>query len=666
MTRSSGPNRQAPQWQQQRPDHDPQAPGQQYNNWQQPVQGGYPHQGAPDQGHGVPDQGYYSQSQQGHPDQFGGQQPFGQPAPQPPHAPTHQNDQYYAGTDPHQTGQTGGHADYAPQHGFGAQPGYADFNQPHDQSNPSLHHAPDLGQPQGYSQFDTPPTQPPSGYNGGNYPQFGTPEEQAYGQFRPSTFDQQPHQDWQQPPADGHQSAEANPGLYDFGNYMPAGASPPGRPQFGDPDYVPPQEDWNVNTGLNTQPPAGQFGGPRPEGYDGLPQGLQTGAVTQHSEGYGDEGDEEYDDYYDEEESGTGRKLIIAGALVSAIVVGGGFAYGYNTLFGDQPAKTGTPVVAAAEGASKEQPTNAGGRTFDNKDSKLLGKLGSAGGTEPEQVGNRVRTVPTLVVGPDGRLVVPEAADNQTGGSQTPQVEPAGGSQEPASVTTTTAVPGMIVSGGTGPVTPAPIAPQTGTVVENTRVPPASQQLQPQVQPQQSVQVASAAQTAATPPATQRRNSKYPPLPVRSGITKPQFTTASAVTPAATRTPGVASANVRRVVPSRPQQTAPRSAPAQPQRVAVAAPSAAASSGGANGYVAVLSTKRSRIDALTSFADLQQKYGSILSTKVPDVRRADLTSRGMGVMYRAVVGPPGSKQAAGQLCNRLKTAGYSGCWVTAY
>ena len=80
----------------------------------------------------------------------------------------------------------------------------------------------------------------------------------------------------------------------------------------------------------------------------------------------------------------------------------------------------------------------------------------------------------------------------------------------------------------------------------------------------------------------------------------------------------------------------------------------------------MLSTKRSRIDALTSFADLQQKYGSILSTKVPDVRRADLSSRGLGVMYRAVVGPPASRQAASQLCSRLKTAGYSGCWVTAY
>ena len=661
MTRSSGPNRQAPPWQQQRAVHDQEAASQQtgqpYDNWQQQLaQGGYPQQqGAPENGYGAPDQGHFGHPQQGHPDQYTGQPQFGHPV-QPP---VQQNEPYYPGADPHQPGLPGGQPDYGNQHGFGTQPGYADFGQPAGQPSHPIHHAPDLGAPQAYSQFDTPATQPPRTDDNGNYPQFGTPEEQAYNQFRPSAYDQQPQQNWQQAPADGNQSAAANPGLYDFGNYMPAGGTQTGRPQFGDPDYVPPQQDWDVNTGLNTQPPGGQFGAQRADGYDSIPQGLQTGAVTQHEDGYGDEGDEDYDDYYDEEESGTGRKLIIAGALVSAIVVGGGFAYGYNTLFGGAPTKSGTPVVAAAGGASKEQPSNAGGRTFDNKDSKLLGKLGSAGGTDAEQVGNRVRTVPTLVVGPDGRLVVPEASGSQTSGSETPGVEPASSSQQPTSLAATAAVPGMIVSGGTAPVAPQATAPQVQAVDNNTRVPPAAQQLKPQVQPQQSIQVAGAAQTAATPPVTRRRNSKFPPLPVRSGITKPQVTTAVAVTPVAA---GVASANVTRVVPSQPQRPAVRrAAPA-----ATAVPAAVSNSGGANGFVAVLSTKRSRIDALTSFADLQQKYGSILSTKVPDVRRADLTSRGMGVMYRAVVGPPGSKQAAGQLCGRLKTAGYSGCWVAAY
>ena len=47
-------------------------------------------------------------------------------------------------------------------------------------------------------------------------------------------------------------------------------------------------------------------------------------------------------------------------------------------------------------------------------------------------------------------------------------------------------------------------------------------------------------------------------------------------------------------------------------------------------------------------------------------QEADLSARGLGTMYRLVVGPPGSRDAAAGVCNQLKTAGYTGCWVTAY
>ncbi|MEM9359584.1 MAG: SPOR domain-containing protein [Pseudomonadota bacterium] len=640
MTRSSGPSRQAPQWQQ-RAMHDPEAANRQQEGWQPYDQGGYATpQGAPDNPFGAAEQGYEAQQPHGQPDQFGAHQSFGHP--QQPANP------YYPEADQHQPTLPGG------------QSGYSEFGHAPNQAAQPLQHAPPEFSQQPYSQFDTSATQPPASDGRGGYSQYGQNEAPSYGQFRPSAFDQEPNTNWQHPQA--NQAGAADAGLYDFGNYMPAGGAT-GRPQFGDPGYVPPQQEWDVNPPLNGLAPGDQFGHQRPDGYDGSPHGLQSNAIAQHDDGYGDEGDEDYDDYYDEEEGGTGRKLIIAGALVSAIVVGGGFAYGYNTLFGEQNKSGDTPVVAAASGAAKEPPSSAGGRTFDNKDSKLLGKLGNAGGSDPDKVGNRVRSVPTLVVGPDGRLVVPEAPENNQAGSGTPAVEPAQSTKQSASVSSTTSVPGMIVSGGSGlSVQPPAVEAQTASV-SNTRVPPATQQLQPQVQAQQPVQVASAP-PAAAPPVKRRRNSKFPPLPVRSGLTKPQFTTASTVTPAAVRpaASGVASANVTRVIPNQQQRPAPR----RPQPAAVAAPAAAAAGAGGIGYVAVLSTKRSRIDALTSFADLQQKYTSILSTKVPDVRRTDLTSRGLGVMYRAVVGPPGSKQAAGQLCNRLKTAGYTGCWVAAY
>ena len=82
-----------------------------------------------------------------------------------------------------------------------------------------------------------------------------------------------------------------------------------------------------------------------------------------------------------------------------------------------------------------------------------------------------------------------------------------------------------------------------------------------------------------------------------------------------------------------------------------------------SGYVAVLSSQKSRMDALKAFADLQQKYGDVLSSKTPDVHEANLGDK--GVWFRAVVGPPVSRDAASGICSQLKAAGYAGCWVTA-
>jgi hypothetical protein len=67
--------------------------------------------------------------------------------------------------------------------------------------------------------------------------------------------------------------------------------------------------------------------------------------------------------------------------------------------------------------------------------------------------------------------------------------------------------------------------------------------------------------------------------------------------------------------------------------------------------------------ALQSFAELQQKHPNALVNRVPDVQRADLSSRGLGIMYRVVVGSGGSRSAANSVCASLKAEGYNGCWV---
>ena len=75
-------------------------------------------------------------------------------------------------------------------------------------------------------------------------------------------------------------------------------------------------------------------------------------------------------------------------------------------------------------------------------------------------------------------------------------------------------------------------------------------------------------------------------------------------------------------------------------------------------------TGSSRLDALKRFADMQQKYGTVLANKTPEVQEANLGDKGM--FNRLLVGPPGSRSQASQLCTELKAAGYKDCWVTAY
>ncbi len=187
------------------------------------------------------------------------------------------------------------------------------------------------------------------------------------------------------------------------------------------------------------------------------------------------------------------------------------------------------------------------------------------------------------------------------------------------------------------------------------------------------------AQTAATPPAAQpipgimldmgppqqRPQPGQGPAPVARAPAAPAVTSTAGPKPAA-------QAPVRTVAvnPPAPQAEA-TPPPAKKEKVAkVAAPkmkddhTASIPASAASGYVAVLASQKTRMDALKAFADLQQKHNDVLGTKTPDVQEANLGDKGM--WYRAVVGPPSSREAATNLCSQLKSAGYNGCWVTTY
>ncbi|MET0905582.1 MAG: SPOR domain-containing protein [Tardiphaga sp.] len=122
--------------------------------------------------------------------------------------------------------------------------------------------------------------------------------------------------------------------------------------------------------------------------------------------------------------------------------------------------------------------------------------------------------------------------------------------------------------------------------------------------------------------------------------------------PAAAPPPAVNAANA-------PMSLSPQSAPPPATRTAAlnTAPQdlGSASSAASGGYVVQISSQRSDADARASFKALQTKFPSVLGSRSPMIKKADLGDK--GTYYRAMVGPFGSSEEASQLCGNLKSAG---------
>lgn len=313
--------------------------------------------------------------------------------------------------------------------------------------------------------------------------------------------------------------------------------------------------------------------------------------------------------YEDEPRRSSWKK--VATLVASTVVVGSGLVFAYGSIMG--PSNTGpTPVVKGAAGPSKVKPSEPGGKQFAHADSKIMGRLGEGGAAEPDAAG--VRKVPVVVVGRDGSIQPPPAA--------TPE------EQTRAVVT----VPGLTVIDGLGNGGPSPSRPAG-----------------PSAQQQQAAQQASPPVQMVTASDGERPVVVAPPKPPK----KPTNLIANA-------DPSETAA----------VQTKATVAPPKKERVAVAAadPTVTGPKPTGAGYVAVLASvpasNSSRIDALKQFADMQQKYGTILQNKTPDVQEANLGEK--GTYHRLLVGPPGSRDSASSVCVQLKAEGYAGCWVTAY
>ena len=307
--------------------------------------------------------------------------------------------------------------------------------------------------------------------------------------------------------------------------------------------------------------------------------------------------------------------MRIAGAVVVAIGLGYGLAQAYKAVLGGPAPDGATPVVASDATPAKEKPLDPGGKQFSHTDSKVLGRLGEAGaaprngagGLSESDASNGSRKVTTLVVGRDGQIAPPDSLC---------RAGPAGARGCSVSV------PGLTVVDAFGSAAQAP--------------------------PQRSA--------PAEPPPQQAEAEPVVVQPAAEGTRQRQVDQGH---------PG-----------NDGQRSGRRAGGAAPRRrsrsVAAAAPTTtndgASSATGANGYVVVLASVpasgSSRLDALRKFADMQQQYGPVLANKTPDVRETTLA--GKGAYHRLLVGPPGSRSQASELCTQLKASGYKDCWVTAY
>jgi hypothetical protein len=443
--------------------------------------------------------------------------------------------------------------------------------------------------PYGGSQAAWPPAQAPDPYQQG-YPQggaFAGPPQHSQGYYFPQTTDPDrqhayPVQPVSQTLPFDHHHPQAAPGPqwdaqqvndaghYDLGSYLPAAGDPRGYGAGEPPPFTPAAD--------------GPFRHARDQGYA--------------------DPDSDYDPIAEEEEEEPrrGRRgLLIAGALVGAIGLGGAMAYTYKTFIATP---TRAPVVKVTDpGPTKVKPSLSGGKEFAHTDKKLLNRLEDESGAQRSGA----------------------AADER--GSEDPNA--------PRRVRSIPILPaGQMAGAGNAPAVP-------GITLDNMGPPPGSGRVQiPPGPPPQAV--AARADSATAPPPV--RVVAAPPAPAPA-------VQAEAAPPPRKAIAAAAPPPAREAAPPPAREAAPK----VPAAVVTASTS---------GYVAVLSSQKSRMDALKAFADLQQKYGDVLSSKTPDVQEANLGDR--GIWYRAVVGPPVSRDAASGICSQLKAAGYASCWVTAY
>jgi hypothetical protein len=292
--------------------------------------------------------------------------------------------------------------------------------------------------------------------------------------------------------------------------------------------------------------------------------------------------------------------LMTVAAILALAVVGTGGAFAYKTYLGS-PRSGEPPIIKADNSPTKIVPAPSDGTA------KLPDRLASADGSE--------KIVP--------REEAPVDINARSGGPRVvfPPLNQNGNPPPVASVTPST-VPSLTA----GP------AQSNGTL-------PNSEPRKVRTLSVKGDQTDSTAPQAAAPAA------------------KPPAAAPKAAAPAPTRSPPTSANASAQPMSLAPQDGAPEPpAPIPSQRLASTNPTQIVpSSGASGGYLVQVSSQRSETDAQASYRALQAKFPSVLGSRPPVIKRADLGEK--GIYYRAMVGPFGSPEEASQVCGNLKSAG---------
>ena len=338
---------------------------------------------------------------------------------------------------------------------------------------------------------------------------------------------------------------------------------------------------------------------------------------------------------HDDDRSNSRGKIIMA--AVGLIGLAGAVGYGWNAgFFGGASSSEAPPLVRSNTASVKARPDNPGGRRFANTNSSAYDRMQGLTSKDDARLYPREETAVDPMELARADRAAAEAAirkdESRIGNHLTSSDQETHGSVPPNSAP------------GTPRRIKTLIVRPDGTIVRPDSANDSST-MKPQVT--DTVSAVRRDFSQAELDALRGRVSTSSAQAVRKIPTRPQ--------PRPTPKPATVTTSPKPAA-VKPRPTATRQAAVRQKRSA--RPAAAMGSGE---YVAQLASQRSETEALSAYANLQQRFPSILSDLIPLIQRADLGPK--GVWYRLRVGPMQSKSEAANLCNKLKRAGWKACFV---